>query len=392
MGFDAEGYRKAAKAAGISDEEIEKDIAEEMGNVKPIVAPPQKEDVQIGGAYDWMIPAAVGAGLGAAATGIGLTGKKIKERWMSKPETPRIEPSFESTVIEAPVSEAPPKPIYSEAERKLVEQSEANRIAKQTEATVKQLQSKEGIVPASVAPIEPAQPTISQAVATGQSPTQAIEAEVAKQIEATPEKSKGGRPTKEVSEAKKAIIAANVPPGMKPDYSKPKGGIGPGPYHWFENQVGIERAPALWRELFGDKNVPLKDVQETYKRFAESVPESYTPRSQGALMPRGGTFGKSAYVPQSVKGGASPSALAGLGLGGLMIAPSIAEAGQAAKRGDVGMAASHAAEVLNVHPVTAFLNQLFGTSPQELETLRKADYSRKVGGGRGIAPPEAYQR
>jgi hypothetical protein len=102
-----------------------------------------------------------------------------------------------------------------------------------------------------------------------------------------------------------------------------------------------------------------------------------------------------AGVPLSQQGKANVggmAGMAGLGLGGLMVAPAMAEAAQAAKRGDVGMAASNAAELLNLHPVTSILNQLLGTSPQELETLRKAEQGRKVGGGRGVAPPSSYQR
>lgn len=64
----------------------------------------------------------------------------------------------------------------------------------------------------------------------------------------------------------------------------------------------------------------------------------------------------------------------------------------ALKSKDYGMAASHAAELLNLHPVGMLANALFGTSPEELKTLRSAEQARKVGAGRGIAPPSAYQR
>lgn len=64
----------------------------------------------------------------------------------------------------------------------------------------------------------------------------------------------------------------------------------------------------------------------------------------------------------------------------------------ALKSGDYGMAASHAAELLNLHPLGMLGNALFGTSPEELQTLRNAQQARTVGAGRGIAPPSAYQR
>ena len=52
---------------------------------------------------------------------------------------------------------------------------------------------------------------------------------------------------------------------------------------------------------------------------------------------------------------------------------------EAVKNKDYGMAASQAAELLNFHPYTLLANQLFGTSPEELQILRQADQARKAG-------------
>ena len=64
----------------------------------------------------------------------------------------------------------------------------------------------------------------------------------------------------------------------------------------------------------------------------------------------------------------------------------------AMKSGDYGLAASNASELLNLSPFGMVANALFGNSPEELKTLREAEQRKKVGAGRGIAPPSAYRR
>lgn len=179
MGFDAEGYRKAAKAAGISDEEIERDILEETGGITPVNKPPAKEDVQIGGQYDWMIPAAGAAGIGLGATGLGLAYKSIKDRLINKPpEMPRIEPSMDQSryagpgrvepTFEAASTEGPPKSPYSPAEQEMLAQSEKNRIAKQVEAATKA--AAQGEVPGSTKPTTAPQAVVPQGFVGPESP------------------------------------------------------------------------------------------------------------------------------------------------------------------------------------------------------------------------------
>ena len=100
MAFDAEGYRKAAKDAGLSDEEIQKDIDEETKGIAAKGADADMANVKVGqdfmGIPEWLQPAAglaTAAALGAGATGLGM---KLKDR-MSKPEAaaaPRVEPTF----------------------------------------------------------------------------------------------------------------------------------------------------------------------------------------------------------------------------------------------------------------------------------------------------------
>jgi hypothetical protein len=53
----------------------------------------------------------------------------------------------------------------------------------------------------------------------------------------------------------------------------------------------------------------------------------------------------------------------------------------AVKNKDYGMAASQAAQLLNFHPYTFLANELFGSSPEELQILRQADQARKAKAG-----------
>lgn len=104
MPFDAEGYRKAARAQGIPDSEIEKDIAEEMGmNNKPAdFAFPEKGDAQAKGADTWMAPAAVGGALGAGAAIAPGIYKSLKDKFSSSTAPTRIEPVMLPETIDQP--------------------------------------------------------------------------------------------------------------------------------------------------------------------------------------------------------------------------------------------------------------------------------------------------
>jgi hypothetical protein len=108
MAFDVEGYRKAAKEAGFSDEDIQKDIDEETKGIAAKGADADMANVKVGsdfmGIPEWMQPAAglaaASALLGAGATGLGM---KLKDR-MVKPEqpaAPRVEPTFGMPDVEA---------------------------------------------------------------------------------------------------------------------------------------------------------------------------------------------------------------------------------------------------------------------------------------------------
>jgi hypothetical protein len=106
MAFDVEGYRKAAKEAGFSDEEIQKDIDEETQGIAAKGADANMANVKVGkdfmGIPEYMQPAAAVLS-GVALGGLGLKGaQKIKER-MNAPQQPtaRVEPTFGIPDVEA---------------------------------------------------------------------------------------------------------------------------------------------------------------------------------------------------------------------------------------------------------------------------------------------------
>ena len=105
MPFDAEGYRKAAKEANISDDVIERTIAEQSSNVKDVATKPNQQDVAVDMFPNLMkqvmeyAPEVIGTYLGYRA----LTSdtaknvyKSIKDRTIgSSPEPTRVEPTMD---------------------------------------------------------------------------------------------------------------------------------------------------------------------------------------------------------------------------------------------------------------------------------------------------------
>lgn len=87
------------------------------------------------------------------------------------------------------------------------------------------------------------------------------------------------------------------------------------------------------------------------------------------------------------------------GVGGALIsladlANAASEGTSAAKEGDSQVARGYATDVIGAltGPLGMIASQVFGTSPEDIRTLRAADQAKKIGAGRGIAPPSAYQR
>lgn len=105
MAFDAEGYRQAAKEAGISDDVIKRTIAEQSAGVKDVATKPTQQDVSVEMFPNLVkqvmeyAPEAIGAYLGYKALTSDTAksvGKSIKDRMIGAPKEPaRIEPTME---------------------------------------------------------------------------------------------------------------------------------------------------------------------------------------------------------------------------------------------------------------------------------------------------------
>lgn len=464
MAFDAEGYRQAAKEAGISDDVIKRTIAEQSAGVKDVATKPTQQDVSVEMFPNLVkqvmeyAPEAIGAYLGYKALTSDTAksvGKSIKDRMIGAPKEPaRIEPTMEGP--KEPIFSPPSKvgPITNmpgtpeELQKALGPNWEATLAKSEAARKEKQMLAQErarasmGELPAPTAqpPVAGGQPPAPPASAGVVPPQNRIPGMMAAQEMSNP---LGGlasayteplRPPPTVaemgqqsggviSEAAKAP-AESIPPAEKNKGGRPKGveaekwtykssselpqgtvfkeGWG-GADNWLNDQVGKERAREI-RNTF-NQGRGFGSGKEALKAAADAMKEA----GQLNFMSQGKPFVLSAEnrerfgVPPPEQHGRlsekyfNPKGVKVAGATGLLL--SMAEAANAAqgtkealKKGDKQMAASEAAELLNLHPVTGLLNQLFGTSPQELETLRKADYARKVGGGRGIAPPSAYTR
>ena len=214
-------------------------------------------------------------------------------------------------------------------------------------------------------------------------------------------------PIKEAEKIKKVVEPP--PSGMRTQYTKKKGEIGPGGYNWFASQVGHEEAPARWEEQYGKKNVPYKQVEADYQATR------YPPSPKTVEGKSGGAFGKPEYIPEHIRGSSNLKNLAGLaGVSGLLMAASSPESQAAMAR------ASEAIKDIGISPeailrgkgdelgrmgnayVTAgnpsYLRELKSQLDVETNPERRAILLRefqKIGGsgaGRGIAPPSAYLR
>lgn len=214
-------------------------------------------------------------------------------------------------------------------------------------------------------------------------------------------------PLKEVEVLKKAVTPP--PPGMRAQYTKKKGEMGPGGYNWFASQVGHEEAPARWEEQYGKRNVPYEQVQKDYQATR------YPPTPKTIEGKSGGAFGAPEHIPEHIRGSSSLKNLAGVaGVTGLLMAASSPESKAAMAR------ASEAIKDIGISPeailrgkgdelgrmgnayVTAgnpnYLRQLQAeldveTNPERRNVLLRE--FQKIGGsgaGRGIAPPSAYMR
>ena len=239
MPFDAEGYRKAAREANISDDVIERTIAEQSKEIKDVATKPVQQDVNVDMFPNLAkqlleyAPEAIGAYLGYKALTSDTAksvGKSIRDRMIGAPKEPvRVEPTMEAP--KEPVFSPPSKvgPITNmpgtpeELQKALGPNWEATLAKSEAARKEKQMLAQErarasmGELPAPtaqppvVAPQPPAQPSPVAQVAAQTAPVAPpTVAQIAQQTAPA------------VTEAAQAPAAA-IPPAEKNKGGRPKG-------------------------------------------------------------------------------------------------------------------------------------------------------------------------
>jgi hypothetical protein len=191
-----------------------------------------------------------------------------------------------------------------------------------------------------------APPTITESVQAGQSPTKAIQADIAPMVDqavAPPaEKSVQAR-TRRTAEQIAAELEAsikNAPEGRLPSAPNPKKTnkllpsdvIGQGGWHWYQGQMGPE-AEAEWLRQFGRTNQSYADVKQAVKEG----------RLAGPVVPegkKGGAFPREATVPNYIKGGVKPEMalnLAGNAIGAVGLGQAFKHAQKTGDWSDFGL-------------------------------------------------------
>ena len=226
--------------------------------------------------------------------------------------------------------------------------------------------------------------------------TPAEKAQQVAEVKSTTEPAKPKRP-----EFVGPIKPVEIPEGRIPNYmeykmkkgqreyinKKDQDVIGKGAYNWLQGQWGPEKTQQIYEEAFGKKNVTYEEMRKAIKEGKLPVP----PKNE---LGHGGSFPREPHVPEYIRGNVNPALLNHMLYGGLAGLAALHEgknAKEAYQRGDTGMALSHLSQLGNLTLPGMIANQLFGLSPEELQTLRSAEQGRKVGGGRGIAPPSDYR-
>lgn len=442
MAFDAEGYRKAARAQGIPDSEIEKDIAEELGTTTQPAdfAFPKKGEAEAKGADTWMAPAAVGTALGAGAAVAPGIYKSLRDKFGSATPPARVEP-----VMLPEVSDQPKVLSASEQIQQIKLQREQQKLERETVKHEKFMRDNtpteaekilgrkitspadQRIAEALLAQQNKAAPTFAQGPALTSAvpspqpdfttagkqpivtmpPAGAVPAPaptvapvatapvVAPPVVPTPAST--GTPAGQViataptSQAVDATVAKTEPvvkvkAPVEPTTFRPD--LGPGD-NWLYNTAGPEKRKAILKEFNDGKPAKTYDeAQRIWNMYVESRREGFTGpemtkevRKERGIPPREnfGQLGKVAKV----------AGVAGLAL----TAAQMAQAAQAARKGDYSQASEMGFNLLGLLPgVGTAFNTLTYSGGLNQNEAQELAYRQKVGAGRGIAPPSAYMR
>jgi len=212
----------------------------------------------------------------------------------------------------------------------------------------------------------------------------------AEKVSAEPAKAPA-TPAAETSKTGVTPPTASAYDKMKPTYNKgKKNPIGPGAYGWVAGQEG-PKAPEVWKNLVGDKNMTYDEFMKTQKPLYEAYLGSYGEPDPFKQAANPGGYRKPTMIPESIKGAASLGGLATAAggslaaLGALQAIKKGKETGDWTDLGQLGMDTIAGA----INPALLFATHMGGTNEGEAEALAKERYKDMVGGGRGVAPPSS---
>ena len=207
-------------------------------------------------------------------------------------------------------------------------------------------------------------------------------------------------------------------PGMREQYNIPKGAnpatgerwMGPGGFNYLTGQLGPD-AQQAWEEQYGKRNVPAKQV------IADYAATRYPPTAVTAERKSGGAFETPKYIPEYIKGAATPAALATTAVASALPALGIAayqkykgneaavdaslqdakeslkslvtmpyDVSKAALKGDFGPLKDL---MMSMNPGSLLFNEM---NKKDEQIIKNMIQKEKVGAGRGVAPPSSYNR
>ena len=241
----------------------------------------------------------------------------------------------------------------------------------------------------------PENPSVPLTTEVGKEPK---EAPIVKQGTANTEKNVNA----EKQQAKAAQKQTFKTPAELPEGIVFKEGWG-GADSWLNDQVGKEKAKAIRNTYnqgrgFGGGTEAIKNAATAMAEFGntqfmtqgEPTILSKENRQRYGIPPpkQSGPLNKAFPKPIQIGG------IAGLLLAAHEAANAYQGGKESVKNKDTQMTRGYATDLLGAltGPLGMIGSQIFGTSPEDLKILREAEQARKVGGGRGIAPPAAYQR
>jgi hypothetical protein len=447
MAFDAEGYRKAARAQGIPDSEIEKDIAEELGTTTQPAdfAFPKKGEAEAKGADTWMMPAAVGTAIGAGAAVAPGIYKSLRDKFGSATPPARVEPVMLPEVADQPkvlTAAEQRQQLLLERERMKTEQERIKHekfVRENTLTPEEQVLGRkfkdpadQRIAQALLAQQNKPAPTFAQGPAltsavpspqpdfttTGKQPTVTmppagsvpapaptvapvttapVTTPPVTPTPAIPTPASTGTPAGQViataptSQAVETAVTKTEPIVKVKAPVEPttfRADLGPGD-NWLYNTAGPEKRKAILKEFNDGKPAKTYDeAQRLWNMYVESRREGFA----GPEMTK--EVRKERGIPPRENFGQLGKVAKVAGVAGLALtAAQMAQAAQAARKGDYSQAAEMGFNMLGLVPGMGVgfsaLTHAGGLNEGEAKELA---YRQKVGAGRGIAPPSAYMR